>query len=254
MEEDIILEEKVGYVTTLVINRPERRNALNIEALTKLTDILNRLGNDKSNRVVILRGAGEQAFCSGMELGGTGSAGSILQQLKDAVANYPYPIIAMIYGFALGAGCDLAFTCDFRFAADNIKIGINPVKLGWTYEYNSIYRFIKLIGAANAKELFLTGRFFGAHRAKEMGLVNYVYPVAELAAATRAFANELADNAPQAMAGTKFIFNRLLEYPRISTEDGAEMRTIAEKLLQSEDAKEGRRAFAEKRKPDFQGR
>jgi len=254
LEASTILEKREGFIATLTINRPEKRNALDTASLKQLAERLGSLKSDKTVRAVILRGAGEQAFCSGVQLGSDRGATSVLQQVKDNIVSCPYPVIAMIYGFVLGAGCDLAIHCDFRLAADNAIMGINPVKLGWTYEYNSIYYFIKHIGAANTKELFLTGKFFDAHRVKEMGLVNYVYPVSELASAAKAFTEGLAENAPLAMEGTKFIINRLLQYPEVAPADQSAMRDIDQKLHQSEDAKEGRLAFSEKRKPVFQGR
>ncbi len=258
MAEPALLVEADGFVRTLTINRPERRNALNLEVLEALATTLESYGNDPSVRAVVLRGAGDQSFCSGMDLGSSaqesGGRRGASERAFAAVLGCPAPIIAMIYGFAVGAGCDLAVSCDFRVAADTARIGINPVKLGLVYNYRSIQKFVGLFGGAAAKEIFLTGRFTDAQRAKEIGLVHFVASEADLPKVTYALAQELAQNAPLAMAGTKQIINRSVTDHRLSPEVEAEFQAIVDRAWSSEDNKEARKAFAEKRKPQFQGR
>lgn len=248
---EALLVEKKDYICTVSINRPERRNALNPEVLHGLIDIFSSFKAGGDVRVVVLRGAGEKAFCAGFDLGGA-VEGNILFDGIESVAACPCPVIAMIYGYAVGAGCDLSSACDFRIAEDSARMGINPVKLGLIYSPKSIQRFISLIGAASTKELFLTGRFLPVQRAKEMGLVNYVVPTDELVATTYALAQEIAENAPLAVAGTKSIINKCL-YHKLSAEEEAELQTIAASVRNTEDSREGFRAFAEKRKPQFKG-
>lgn len=260
MVEEVLLIEKEENICTITINRPERRNALSPEVLYRLGDALNALKDDREVRVVVLRGAGEKAFSSGFDLGGGAAAleearkGNPIDYAMGSIISYPCPVIAMIYGAAMGAGCDLAVTCDLRIAADTVRMGINPVKLGLVYPPSGIRRLINVVGLPRAKELFFTGRFIDAQRAKEIGLVNHVVPAEELPPFTYALAREIAENAPLAVSTTKAIFNRLLKYQRLSADDEAEIIALINTVLTSEDAKEGPTAFIQKRKPKFTGR
>ena len=262
MAEEVLLVEKEENICTLTINRPERRNALTLEVLYRLGDTLRALKDDKEVRVVVLRGAGERAFSSGMDIGGrspvdmdeVAKKGNPLDYAFNSIIEFPFPVIAMIYGAAMGAGCDMAGCCDLRIAADNARMGINPVKLGRIYYPGGIQRLINAVGLPRAKELFYTGRFIDAQRAKEIGLVNHVVPAEELPSFTYELAREIAENAPLAVSGTKTIFNRLLKHQRLSAEDEAELLALIDIAERSEDLKEGTFAFLEKRKPRFIGR
>jgi len=262
LAEDVLLVEKEGNICTLTLNRPERRNALTLELLYRLGDALNALKDDREVRVVVLRGAGDRAFSSGMDLAGVAPVseeemrqkGNPIDYAINSIISFPFPVIAMIYGAAMGAGCDLAVTCDLRIAADTARMGINPVKIGRVYTPGGIQRLINVVGVARAKELFFTGRFIDAQRAKEIGLVNHLVPVDELASFTYAMAQEIAENAPLAVSATKAIFNRLLNYQRLSPEDEAEIQPLIDRVERSEDIREGYIAFIERRKPKFTGR
>jgi len=259
MADEVLLSQKDGNICTLTINRPERRNALNLELLYRLGDTFDALKDDGDVRVVVLRGAGEKAFSSGVDFQ---DVDRVKVRQKDnpidyavrSVLTYPRPVIAMIYAAATGAGCDLSVACDMRIAADTAVMGINPVRIGRVYPPAGLQRLINVVGLSQAKELFFTGRFIDAQRAKEIGLVDHVVAAAELLSFTYALAREIADNAPLAVSTTKIIFNRLLRYQRLSPEDEAEILALIDIVERSEDAKEGPLALIEKRKPRFVGK
>jgi len=262
MAEDLILVQQDGNICTLTINRPDKRNSLNPEALLQLGDILNDLKGDGQTRVVVVRGSGEQAFSSGYDIGRIGGGGSEaagprrnpLEYGMGSVWDFPYPVIAMIYGYAVGAGLELAVTCDLRLAADTARLGITPAKLGVFYSPGGIKKFLNIVGVAQTRELFYTARLIDAQRALHIGLVDYVYPAEELAGATYALAQEIADNAPLSVSGAKTTVSRLLNYQTLSPEDEAELARLQAEAYRSEDLKEGQKAFMEKRKPRFTGR
>jgi enoyl-CoA hydratase/carnithine racemase len=265
MSNDPILIEREGFVATVVLNRPERKNSLNPEMLLLIAKHLGELSKDDEVRTVVFRGAGEGSFSSGYDISElpTGLTEEQKKELKDkspieigldAVENYKYPTVAMIDGYAFGAGCELAVTCDIRIASVGSRMGIPPSRLGLVYHPKGIQRFINVVGLANAKELFFTGRFYEVERALEMGMVSYLVKREELHAFTYGMAREIAANAPLALKGHKHIFNRLLSHQGISEEDYPEIEKMITDSLNSEDLKEGATAFFEKRPAKFKGR
>jgi enoyl-CoA hydratase/carnithine racemase len=263
LEENLILVRKEGNVCTITINQPQRRNTMNPEALLLLGDALNALAQDGETRAVVIRGAGDEAFSSGYDIsriGGTaqreltGPRQNPLEYGMNSVVAFPYPVIAMIYGYAIGAGLELAVTCDLRFASDNARLGITPAKLGVVYRPEGILKFLNIVGVSLTKELFYSGRLITAQRARERGLVDYVFPPSELERATYDLAREIAENAPLSVSGTKSTIARLFTYQKLSPEDRTELNKLQARAMSSEDLKEGQRAFMEKRQPKFTGR
>jgi enoyl-CoA hydratase len=260
--ENLLLIQKEGPICTLIINQPERRNILNPEILLSIGEILNALKKEDDTRAVIIRGAGEEAFSAGYDIGGLGNRENDRQRIgvdpmeyvMNCITSFPYPVIAMIYGYAIGGGLELAATCDLRFAAENACLGMTPARLGIVYRSGGILTFMNLIGVSATKELFYTGRLFAAQKAREMRLVDEIYPTSQLVKATYDTAREIADNAPLSIRGVKTTINRLLKYQKLGPEDDIELRKLQMQATSSEDFKEGQRAFLEKRKPKFTGK
>ena len=157
-------------------------------------------------------------------------------------------------GVAFGAGCELSVCCDIRIGADNIRMGMPPAKLGLAYPWTGLQRFIQVLGLNNTRELFFTGRTYEGNRLKELGLVDYLVSGNELEAFTDRMAAEISANAPLALKGTKRIINLLLNSSQPPEHAQREAESITEAAFLSDDLKEGRLAFLEKRKPTFQGK
>jgi methylglutaconyl-CoA hydratase len=252
---DTVLFEKKDNICTVTINRPERRNALILDVLYNIAEVLTAIKKGDDTRVVILRGAGTKAFCAGADL--------ISQELfkhpevedlaLDSIINCPAPVIAMIYGSAIGAGMNLAAACDFRIADETLRIGFPPAKVGFIPSTRTLRRFIDLFGLVATQEIFITGKFFTAERAKELGLVNYVVPTDKLPETVNTMAREIADNVPMAVSGVKYVIGKLVHF-NAPAELDAEWRVLEDQCEQSEDHQEALKAFAEKRKPKFKGK
>lgn len=255
--------ESVPHISTVVISHPEKRNALTPKILTGLSDLLNDRQLREGTRVLVIRGEGEIAFSAGYDIsqikatgkgGGTeASASTLIRALQD-IKGFPSPIISMIKGFCVGAGCHLAATTDIRIAADDVKIGMTPAKLGIIYHPDGISDFFSLIGPTNTKELFYTGKLYSANEAAKMGLLNRVVPETRLEETVYSIAEKIAYNAPLAVKGIKHIVNRWVDAVALSPEVYTEIGELIDIAYASEDIREGRRAFAEKRKPVFRGK
>jgi enoyl-CoA hydratase len=265
MSTDILWIERKERVVTLVLNRPEKRNSLSPDLLIRLHQTLEDLKREDAARVVVIRGVGDKAFSSGYDIAAipTEISPEIQERLKNqnplelaihSVTHFPYPIIALLNGYAFGAGCELAVCCDLRIGADDIRMGMPPAKLGLVYPLPGLIRFVQIIGLPNTRELFFTGRYYPAQRAKEMGLVHYLLPRGELESFTYVMAEEMAANAPLSIKGTKRILNLLSQAFTLSDQDLREANTLLAQAFNSEDLKEGQMAFLQKRKPAFKGR
>jgi enoyl-CoA hydratase len=258
-EKDLLLVNREAGICTLTINRPEKRNALTPELYRRLVEALQSAGGDGQTRVVVLRGAGEKAFSSGHDisrLSGSGDSetGEPLESVILAIETCPVPVIAMIYGYCIAAGCGLAVACDLRLAADNAHFGVTAARLGVVYSASALRRFINVVGVPATKELLYTGRLIDAGRAAEIRLVDQVVPADRLAAVTDSLAREIADNSPLSVRGTKKMISGLLSYQTPSPQVKKEFLALHKQAADSEDLREGRKSFTEKRKPLFKGR
>jgi enoyl-CoA hydratase/carnithine racemase len=265
MDENLLLTERKDRTFWITLNRPQRRNALSPLLLYQLAELLKKLRQEDEIRCIVLRGAGDKAFSSGYDITAipTNVPPEVLEELRkknpletavEAIRDFPYPVIAMVNGMALGAGCEVAVTCDIRIAAESGRLGMPPAKLGLVYMPAGLLRFVNVVGLANAKEIFFTGRYYPATRAKEIGLVHYVLPDERLVSFTEEMAQEISGNAPLSLKGMKTIFNTLLRYQKIEAEDMQAIQMIVAQAFSSEDLKEGQKAFLEKRKPVFRGK
>jgi enoyl-CoA hydratase len=265
MDPNLVLLERTERVATIVLNRPDKRNALSPSLLGQFTDVLHRLREEGEVRCLVIRGAGEKAFCAGFDISEFPSEDKPgrLEELREknpvqtafrAIHDFPYPVIAMVNGAAYGAGCELTMVCDIRIACEEARFSLPPVKLGIVYSAAGVLRVIHTIGLASAKEMFFTGRAFQAKRAQEMGLVHYVVSSQELSLFTSQMAREISENAPLSLSALKAIFNRYQRLHSFPSDDTREFQELRDAAFASEDHQEGRRAFREKRKPVFKGR
>jgi len=186
MDLENVLFEKRGRVAIITINRPEKLNALNIQTRQEILAALDRAGADDEVRVVVITGAGEKAFVAGADINEFAGKTALQQReiMKgrrafDAMEDFPKPVIAMINGFALGGGCELALACDIRIASSKARLGQPEIKLGIIPGGGGTQRLTRLIGEGKAMELILTGDMIGADEARQLGLVNNVFPADE---------------------------------------------------------------------------
>lgn len=248
------LAEKVALIT---LNHPPV-NSINSALLEDLSDVLDKLSRDPEARVLVITGAGEKAFSAGADItefaeirAGKKRAVDV-HELFFRIENFPKPVIAAINGYALGGGCELAMSCHLRIAAREAKMGLPEVRLGIIPGWGGTQRLPRLIGKAKALELMLTGDQISAEEALRLGLVNGVVPRAELLGETKKLAGRLAAGAPLAMQAILRAVTKGLEVP---ITEGINFEKEGSALVfNSEDAKEGSRAFLEKRAPVFTGR
>ncbi len=260
---ELVTEQKDG-VGTLIIHRPERRNALSPDLLMQLHLALEEWAREESVRVVVVTGSGDKAFSSGYDIlatptGLVGVGEKILKEDNplelafNSLRNYPYPTIAMMNGSAFGAGLNLAVCCDMRIGADDIKAGMPPAKLGVIYPPDGLKLFVEVLGMARTKEIFFSGRVFRGAEVREMGLVDRLVKREDLESLTYALAREISENAPLALKGIKRILNQLGNGFTLNDGERREAEEMMSRAFDSKDLKEGQAAFMEKRKPRFVG-
>ncbi len=262
MSEEKLIGRTEGAVAYVTFNNPEKRNAVSLDMWVKFGELLDGYREDDSIRVLVINGAGGKAFVSGADISKFESE----RATKEAVAkynatsgksyerliNFPKPTIAKINGYCIGGGMNLAVACDLRFCEEGSRFAIPAAKLGLGYGYYGVARLSRLVGISRAMEMFYTARQFPAQEAYEMGLINRVVPVNELDSVVDETTNMICANAPMTIAAIKASAIEIGKTP--DQPDHARLDAMVQACFESEDYIEGRRAFMEKRKPQFRGR
>jgi enoyl-CoA hydratase len=256
---ETILVEKRDRVAILTINRPDKLNALNSKVHTEGVAALDELRRDDSVRVVVITGAGEKAFIAGADISEFAGQTPVSQRdlfhektLFNSVDNFPKPVIAMINGFCLGGGNELALACDIRIASENARFAQPEINLGIMCGGGGTQRLTRLIGEGRAMEMVLSGDMIDSNKALQFGLVNHVFPLEDLEAKTMEFAAKIAEKAPIALQLSK----EAVKFASRSNLDEGLRREVDLFAIcfSTEDKTEGVSAFLEKRKPNFQGK
>jgi enoyl-CoA hydratase len=257
-----ILQSVTDGVGVITFNNPEKRNAMSLDMWQGFGHALIELRDDPEVRVVILVGAGDKAFVSGADISQFektrhNAAASEEYSKRSAtervlLADFPKPTIACIRGFCLGGGMQVAMLADIRIAAENSQFGIPAAKLGIAYGYDGLKNLVSLVGPSRARLLMYTGMRIDSAEAVRIGLVDRVVPDAELWSATLDIARTISGNAPLAVQAAKITIAHVLRDP--DKRDMDAIKQIGTACMDSEDFREGRQAFMEKRKPHFKGR
>ncbi|HEU5320721.1 MAG TPA: enoyl-CoA hydratase, partial [Methylomirabilota bacterium] len=252
-----ILVTQDGPIATVVFNRPRMRNAISLAMWGELAEITGRLVGDDAVRAIVFRGAGTQAFASGADIS------EFQENRKDletsvrynavtavtyaAIRGCPKPTVAMIFGFCMGGAMGIAMACDLRFAAEGAKFGIPAARLSIVYPPEAIGQLVDLVGPAYAKDILFSARTVDDREALAIGLVQRLVPAAELERTTYDYLRQVTDNAPLSVRGSKQTIQAYLA--GFDAESRARLRALAREAFESQDYKEGTRAFLEKRPP-----
>lgn len=257
-----ILSHTRGAVGTLTFNNPERHNAMSLEMWRQASSVLEGLIGNPEVRVIVLTGAGGKAFVSGADISkfeserdnaaSVGVYNAAVERFSQMLLDCPKATIAMIRGYCIGGGVGIAVSCDLRVATEASRFGIPAAKLGLGYGLESLRRLMQLAGPQFTAEILFTARQFEAREAASMGLVNRVVSDGEIEGYVRGMAETIAANAPLSIRAAKAIIRELLHDS--GTRDAAACDALVKACFESEDYREGRRAFLEKRKPEFLGR
>jgi enoyl-CoA hydratase len=256
---ETITVEKRGRVAVLTINRPDKLNALSHKVHEEGVAALDELKHDDGVRVVVVTGSGEKAFIAGADISEFEGQTPVTQRasfnertLFNSLDNFPKPVIAMVNGFCLGGGNELAMACDLRMASENAKFSQPEINLGIMCGGGATQRLPRLVGEGRSMEMVLTGDMIDAATAERIGLINHVYPAEQLEAETMKLAEKIAEKAPIALQLSK----EAVKFASRSNLDEGLRREVDLFAIcfSTEDKKEGVAAFLEKRKPEFKGR
>ncbi|MBB6448690.1 enoyl-CoA hydratase/carnithine racemase [Geomicrobium halophilum] len=253
-----IYYEVNNEIATIYFNRPQKRNALTYEIWKEIPEIINECDSNPNVKVIIFQSIDEKAFSAGADISEfkthrytAESAAHYNEQTmiaEKAIMNASKPTIAMIQGFCVGGGCEIAVACDFRFSDEKGKFGITPARLGLVYNTPGTKNVVDLVGPAKAKDILYTGRLLNAEEAINIGLIDRIFSSENIQEETKSYARTICDNAQFAVRGSKRIVNEVLEG---ATEDSDETARLILDSFVSEDYQEGVNAFLDKRKANF---
>lgn len=258
-EYETISVERRGKVAVLTINRPDKLNALNKQVHTEGVSALDKLRRDDSVRVLVITGAGEKSFIAGADISEFEGQTPVTQRdlfhektFFNSIDAFPKPVIAMVNGFCLGGGNELAMACDLRICSENARFAQPEINLGIMCGGGGTQRLTRLVGEGRSMEMVLTGDMIDAQTAEKIGLINHVYPAAELESKTMELAEKIAEKAPIALQLSK----EAVKFASRSNLDEGLRREVDLFAIcfSTEDKQEGVSAFLEKRKPVFKGR
>ncbi|MBT8351268.1 MAG: enoyl-CoA hydratase/isomerase family protein [Deltaproteobacteria bacterium] len=262
-DDNMLLVEKKDYIGFLTLNYPEKRNALTPEMLLAIHENLETFLKNDDVRCLVVKGSGNQAFSSGYDISAIPVSKlpdtkqkppDILLKALKSIKNFACPTIAMLNGHAFGAGFNLCACCDIRIAADDVKLGMTPARLGVVYHPEGIQQFIEAFGIARTKEIFFTANTFHGKELLRKGLVNYMVPQTDLEEFTHTYAQKITMNAPLSLKGIKNIISMFEDNLALNKKDLKKADRLMQQCFESRDLKEGQAAFLEKRVPKFNGK
>jgi len=258
---DDLLLTQCEATATLVLNRPAKHNALTLQMWRSLPRILRDLETDSTVRVLVVRGAGDEAFAAGADISEFATVradpasareySATVAAAEHALANFRWPTIALIHGFCVGGGLEIALACDLRWASRTARFGITAARLGIVYSLLATRRLTSIVGSSHARDLLYSGRLIGSEEARAIGLVNEVCAPDALDAQTQDYARLLSQQAPLSQHGAKRMLQHLAGDVEMTESD---LAALVDRSYESHDYREGVRAFLEKRRPRFHGR
>lgn len=256
-----LLTAREGTIGWITVNRPSAHNALNREIWSGLAAAVDQLGEDRSVRVIVIRGAGGRAFISGADIRefddvrGDADAARSYDELSErawrSLERVAVPVIAMVNGLCYGGGVSIAASCDLRIAGESARLAIPALRLGLAYPLAAVERLVRVVGSATASDLLLTGRAVSADEAYRLGLVHRVVADGDLEDVVRQTAEQIGKGAPRTLAAHKLAIREAVEAR--ADRNWAELEQALRRCFDSEDYREGVRAFLEKREPRFSG-
>ncbi|WP_163970251.1 enoyl-CoA hydratase-related protein [Oceanobacillus halotolerans] len=246
-------------IGTIYLNRGNKRNALNYEMWVKITELINVCNESKDVIIIILRSLDNKAFSAGADISefkeirynanDAYKYNKVTHEAEKAIMSSSKPTIALVQGFCVGGGCEIALACDFRFSDSEGKFGITPAKLGLVYNLPGTKNLVDIVGPSKAKDILYTGRLIKAEEAYRIGLIDHIFERDKIVYETYQYAEMIKENAQFSVRGAKFVINKVLEG---EIEDTDEISQLVLDSFETEDYKEGVNAFQEKRKPNFQ--